>query len=130
MNMKLKTEYGTEKIQLEVLTNYFTGGLSIGMNYKDNSEWMPYGELTTTLPTRVPNYCAFVDTNNYPGAIEFIEKYQLGEKTEFEAKSGFCTYPLYLFNAEKLRKLCPEGMEEYERSIGVIKESPKNEKKR
>ena len=38
----------------------------------------------------------------------------LGEFTGFTQRSGFCEYPLYLFNVDKLRELCPDGMDKYE----------------
>ena len=128
--MKLETEFGTEEIQLEVEQYLYNGNLCISMYYKEDGEWLPYGELTTNLPTRLPPYCGYVDTNNLSGAIDFIEKYGLGQNTGLEAQSGFCRYPMYLFDAEKLRELCPEGMAEYERSIGMTKEPQKQDKSR
>ena len=47
---------------------------------------------------------AFVDTNNCPWADDFIEQNNLGEPVGFEARSGFCTYPLYRFNLDELDK--------------------------
>lgn len=37
-------------------------------------------------------------------------------------------FPLYLFNAEKLRELCPEQMAAYEHSIGTDAKKPEKEK--
>ena len=48
---------------------------------------------------------AFVDTNNCPWAEEFITENELGEYMEIRGASGFCTYPLYKFNLEKLEKI-------------------------
>lgn len=45
---------------------------------------------------------AFVDTNNCPWAEEFIAEHELGEPVGYSASSGFCTYPLYKFNLEKV----------------------------
>ena len=128
--MKLETEFGTEEIQLEVEQYLHNGNLCISMYYKEDGEWLPYGELTTNLPTRLPPYCGYVDTNNLSGVIDFIEKYGLGQNTGLEAQSGFCRYPMYLFDAEKLRELCPEGMAEYERNLGISKDKQQKEKSR
>lgn len=49
---------------------------------------------------------AFVDTNNCPWAEDFIKEYGLGEPTGYRGASGFCTYPLYKFNLEKIMEYC------------------------
>lgn len=52
---------------------------------------------------------AFVDVNNNPTAMNFIDEYKLGEPVRVGNKiacykSGFCEYPLYIFNLDELRK--------------------------
>ena len=37
------------------------------------------------------------------------------------AAPNYCEYPLYLFNVDKLRELCPEGMSMYEANIGMVR---------
>lgn len=56
--------------------------------------------------------------NNMPELKKFIEENDLGEFTGLMQRSGFCEYPLYMFNVDKLRELCPDGMQAYEASIG------------
>lgn len=41
--------------------------------------------------------------------------------------SGFCSYPLYLFNPEKLREAAPEDMELFERTVMGITPDRKRE---
>ena len=43
-------------------------------------------------------YDAYVDTNNCPWVLDFIEEYKLGEKTPRVGHSGYCTYPLVRFD--------------------------------
>ena len=43
---------------------------------------------------------AYIDTNNVEGIEEFLVENDLAEKVKGEeAKSGFCTYPLYRFKS-------------------------------
>lgn len=47
---------------------------------------------------------SYIDTNNCPWAIEFIEKEGLGKRTGIFGHSGFCTYPIVKFDMEKVRE--------------------------
>ncbi len=47
---------------------------------------------------------AYIDTNNCPWAEDLIEKLGVGENTELIGFSGYCIYPLYQFDMEKLVK--------------------------
>lgn len=56
-----------------------------------------------------PQNISFVDVNNNPTAMNFIDEYKLGEPLRMlddiiTYKSGFCEYPLYKFNLNELRK--------------------------
>ena len=52
-----------------------------------------------------------IAVNDMPDIEKFITDNDLGEFTGFTQRSGFCEYPLYLFNVDKLRELCPDGMD-------------------
>lgn len=47
---------------------------------------------------------AYVDTNNFPEAIEFIEQNGLGKMTGKYRQSGYCSYPLVRFDMERVRE--------------------------
>ena len=49
-----------------------------------------------------PKGYAYIDTNNYPKATEWIKKNGIGEDTNIKGYSGFCSYPLFKINVEKL----------------------------
>lgn len=101
--MTVKTEYGTYEDCVLVLWNYWTDNtLSISiLNATDGA----IATITKCLndSSNAENE-SFVDTNNCPWALDFIEEYHLGEFTGMHGKSGYCTYPLYRFNMDELRK--------------------------
>ena len=47
---------------------------------------------------------SYIDENNCPWAADFIKAYNLGEHTGKWVQSGYCTYPLYRFNMDELKK--------------------------
>lgn len=128
--LNLHSQFGGEiSVTLEINTYLNNGCMYIGL--VEQGEYPePYGDLTVNLVGRAPDYCGFVDLNNMPELEEFIEENKLGEFTGLTQRSGFCEYPLYLFNAERLRELCPDGMQAYETSIGRGREVKVMEKAR
>lgn len=92
-----------EKVKL-FKEKYYDGNLAIRIDYfdEDMQGWLPYANLTVNLNCRLNDGCAYVDVNNCPWAREFIEKYNLGVYTGKVCHSGFCVYPLYKFNLDKL----------------------------
>lgn len=127
--LKLKTQWGREcTVELQINQYLHNGCMSINLIEQESKE--PFSNLTVNLGRKVPAYCAYVDTNHLPEAVKFIEEHNLGEFTSIVGLSGFCEYPLYMFDADRLRELCPDGMAEYERSIGMTKEVSKPDKSR
>lgn len=128
--LELKTGWGnTEQVQLEINSYMNNGCLYIGLN--TCSEYPEaYGDITVNLDGKVPDYCGFVDVNNMPELEQFLEENKIGEFTGLKKRSGFCEYPLYLFDADRLRELCPDGMKAYEQGIGANKEPERKEKVR
>ena len=86
--------------------------------------------MTVNLMGKVPDYCGYVDLNNMPELEKFIADNELGEFTGLMKRSGFFEYPLYLFNVDRLRELCPDGMLVYESGIGKGRETKVTEKER
>ena len=77
-------------------------GLSISLW---NEEDGPIARITTCLLSyQIGKDEAFVDTNNNPGIMGIIEKYNLGKPTGDIGYSGYCAYPVVKFNMAELRK--------------------------
>ena len=129
--LELKTSFGTtENVTLTVKTYVDSNSLYVGMTTADDGFPEPYGDVTVNLLVPVPSYCAFVDTNNMPELEDFLVKNGIAEFTGIMQMSGYCSYPLYLFDAEKMRGLCPDGMAAYEQANGLDKKQVKKEKSR
>lgn len=103
-------------VTLEISSYLNNGNLYIGLVDVSEEYPEPYGDVTVNIG-HAPSYCGYLDLNNMPELEEFIKKNDLGEFTGIMQRSGFCEYPLYLFNVDKLRELAPEGMAKYEEMI-------------
>lgn len=102
--MKYRSEWGGE-YEVEALRAKYSnnGNLAIVLRC-ENGE--PFSTLTVNLsdyPKLKPNM-AFVDTNNNLTAEEFIKEYELGKPTGTIGFSGYCVYPLYEFDLDKIKE--------------------------
>ena len=59
-----------------------------------NLQGNPYGMETRQDEPRF----AYVDTNNCPWVLEFLEDNHIAKPTGIYAPSGYCVYPLYEFD--------------------------------
>ena len=104
--MEIKTEYATYKDCYLSTSKYRTNGSLAIQIMGDCGEGYPepIAMLTVCLPNEIGanETTAFVDTNNCPWAMDFIEKYELGKWTGMVGMSGYCTYPLVIFDMEKV----------------------------
>lgn len=88
-------------------SNYANNGnLAIVVKYFDEDFecWMQYGVLTVNFEEGLPEGYAYVDTNNFPCAKELIGSGKIGEWTGKTRVSGWCSYPLYRFDVEKIKE--------------------------
>ena len=97
--------YGEEKVTLEIANYSSNGNLAIQMfSCDENGYEEPFATLTVNLDIKLPEDCAFLDTNNLRDAINFVLKYNLGKFTGISRTSGFCEYPLFQFNLKEVEK--------------------------
>ena len=92
----------------------------IALQAYENGE--PYACITVNLRSRIGDFCefigfknaAYVDKNNCPEAAKLIEM-GVAKDAGFTKQSGFCEYPLYVFDEEWLRSISSDGSyEKYE----------------
>lgn len=113
------SEYGGDSAVCLDIQQYADNG-RIAVQLITEEEWYPesFGSLTVNIDAPAPAYCGYLDTNNLANAEKFVTENGLGEFTGLTGRSGFCEYPLYLFDVDRLRELCPKQMAAYEHNIG------------
>lgn len=107
-------KYGTTRpIQLQI-TCYLDGNLAIEMISWESGTPELWNTLTINLPGRRKTNYAFIDTNNNgKDILAWLIRHGLAIATGSFSQSGFCTYPEYRFREERLRKIDPDGYENY-----------------
>lgn len=103
----IKSPWSGEEEVMLYKAEYKNGGMYLGLVCEEEGYIMPYADLTVWLEPTVGN-AAYVDTNNLPFAEEFIEENHLGEPTGLMRWSGYCRYPLYTFDMERIKAVCME----------------------
>lgn len=69
---------------------------------------IPYGVFTVNLddprcePIDTRYAMQFVDTNNWPGIEEALSDVEWAEHTDNKAQSGYCTYPIWIFDLDQI----------------------------
>lgn len=97
--MTLTTDYGTYDVRIKRSTYIKPKNLAIVLDCDEG----PFATLTVNIAdTKLPKDCAYVDTNNCPWAEKFIGDYELGKYLGVWSTSGFCQYPLYWFDLDKI----------------------------
>ena len=61
-----------------------------------------YSVVTVNLVQLPDPDMAFLDINNYPSIVSFIEDNKLGYSLGYTVRSGFVEYPLYQFDLSKI----------------------------
>lgn len=71
---------------------------------KDDAFWEPWSDVTVNLSDESisDENCAFIDVNNNPTITSFLEQNGIAVPTYRFGYSGFCSYPEYRFDIDKL----------------------------
>ena len=59
---------------------------------------------SSTKGLNLANDSNFVDTNNCPWVVDFLESNGFGKRTGIFGESGYCEYPLMTFDIKKLQE--------------------------
>lgn len=101
---KVETDFGTYEVELGV-SEYLNNG-SLAIELIDAEERESFAILTVNIEEEgAGKETAYVDINDCPWAKKFIEDNELGEFTGKYGRSGFCVYPLYKFNLDKIKEV-------------------------
>lgn len=122
MDYKIKDFYGRELMVQPRLALYsvrdFAGkempGLAITLiDVTDSNDPTDYCDLTVSFGEFIGmKNCAYIDANNCDFADQLL-KQGMATKTQFTKKSGFCEYPLWLFEEKDLREMGEAAYETY-----------------
>ena len=99
----VKTDFGMYKVRILPTKYLYNNNLAVALATDTNE---PFAKITVNIVDHgeLPADMAFVDTNNCPWAEDFLTENGLAEKTDTEARSGYCVYPLYKFDLDKLKE--------------------------
>ena len=96
----VKTFFATYK-DCYVTLNHYHADKSLCVDLW-NDEDGPIARMTVCLnDSTLKENQAYIDTNDFPEALDIIEQYKLGEFCGMKG-SGYCTYPLVTFDMDAL----------------------------
>ena len=102
-----------EKYKLSISAYLYGYGLAIDLLKKIDNHYEAEDSITVNLPDVCDINTAYLNINKYPGIIDALLEHQMGRLTGRVAQSGFCEYPEFLFDQEKLRQADEAGYQKY-----------------
>lgn len=127
---KVKKEYEYEAMyggtyQLTPRINMYANNdnLYVGFDYFDNEYecWDPYCDATVNIIPLAYLEAAIDTNNNGMRMLDFLESAGFGKRTPFTVSSGFCTFPIFKFNEDRIREIDPVKFAEYQKAYGMEK---------
>lgn len=124
LEMQYKSRWGSTVTVVPTLNTYLqNNNLYVGLEFfeKEYGCWEPFTDVTVNVG-KLPFLESAIDTNNNGDAIiHFLVQNGFGELTDKFIPSGFCVYPVFRFNEEKLREIDNETFEQYASLVGPRK---------
>lgn len=122
LQMEYTDMFGNTYQVLPKLNTYANNGnLYVGLDFYESEDgfWEPYSDVTVNIVKLSYLESAIDINNNGANVVNFLVKNGFGELTEKVLPSGFCAFPVFKFNAEKLKEIDPVFFKEYAKSYGV-----------
>lgn len=89
------------------------------MSYDTDFGGMDHFTDVTVNLRKLPYLHAAIDINNNGAQmLDFLQKNAFGELTGRQIPSGYCVFPVFKFNEDKLRQIDPAGFAEYAKLHG------------
>lgn len=112
--MLILHKYGeNHSITFELAIYAENGNLYVGMLSHDDGYIQPWSSLTVNLSVKCKPNRAFIDTNNNGNEIvAWLEQNGLGKATGNLMPSGWCVYPEFEFDMDKLMEHVTEDYTE------------------
>ena len=134
MNNDIKTyeydsEYGGKYIVAPKLATYLENdNIYVGLNFYDEEYtcWDSFSDVTVNIVPMPYLYSAIDTNNNGDSIVDFLEENGFGESTGKYVQSGYCMYPVFRFNEDKLKEIDPDVFADYAKSHGMDKVSLDN----
>jgi hypothetical protein len=116
-------------IRVEAFTKPDFAGSPVGVGYVGYTDSLSaintiaLNSIVSGLPLGKEYYlAAYIDTNNWPEALDYIKEMGIGTLTRYTHRSGFCEYPLVVFDENYLRGLDSKEYKLYEDTFNACME--------
>ena len=105
--MSVKSPYSDEIYEVNTIVGNYAAFGNLAIELFDVKEG-PYACLTVNVAPLGDPTLAAVDTNNFTNAVDVIKEYGLGVDTGLRVQSGFCSYPVFKFDLNKVNEYALE----------------------
>jgi len=119
-----ESDFGTYQLHPWISTYANNGNLAMGFDHFDEEYqcWDSFCYATVNvIPLGYLQSC--IDTNdNGMKFLDFLEKNGFGQRMDIAIPSGWCMYPVFRFNEDRLKEINPEAFAEYQKGYGKDKQ--------
>lgn len=116
------SSFGLVCVYPEINTYIDDNNIYIGLVFFDEEEqyFDHFSDVTVNIDP-LPYLYGTIDTNNNGDKIlGFLERNGFGQRLDMHQHSGFCSYPVFLFNEETLYKVDPASFKLYAEAHGHV----------